>query len=201
KQNASVGIAMSIIGSAGYRFRVTGEDGDAGAVPMPDRRDALCAAAETIHAIEQLARSSPSIDLTATIARMDVRPAKPGAIPSEVTFDLELHDTEAQNRNQVAEAIHQEGHTIALRRGLKITSEKQHARDPAACGKAVIDAIEHACDDADLRWWKMVGRSTPEALSVARFAPVGMVLIPGDTDADLHVGVEVLTRTLAHLAT
>lgn len=207
KQNAPIGIVMGIAGPATYGFHVTGDGGPAHSVSMPDRRDALCAAAETIHAIEQFARSSTSIDLTATVGQLDTRPGAVGAIPAEVRFTLELHDTDAQNRDQVAEAIHQECNTIALRRGLKITSEKQHAAPPAACDKTVIDAIEKACDGADLRWWKLVGGGYHDALAVARFAPTGMVLIPAGEDpdenpspAEISAGVEVLALTLAELA-
>lgn len=200
KQNAPVGIAMGAVGSTVYDFRVTGEAGHAAAVSMPDRRDALCAAAETIHAIEQFARSSTSTDLVATVGQLQLSPGTVGTIPSEARFVLELHDTDADNVRQVAEAIHFECHTIALRRGLKITREPRHACAPLACDKTVIDAIEQACDDADLRWWKMISRSPQHAARTTHNSPAGLILIPGQTDTHLAAGLEVLTRTLAALS-
>jgi len=200
RQNAPVGIAMGAVGSVGYAFHVTGAGGDAAAVPMPERRDALCAAAETIHAIEQFARSSTSTDLVATTSQFDVTPNAVGEIPAEARFVLELCDTDAENARQVADAIHHECNTIALRRGLKITSEPRHATAPLACDKSVIDAIEQACDDADLRWWKMISRSRQHAALAAPGSPAGIILLPGETDAHLSAGLEVLVRTLAGLA-
>ncbi len=200
KQNAPVGIAMGITGCARYAFHVTGEGGDAAAVPMPERRDALCAAAETIHAIEQFARSSTSTDLVATVGQLDLAPGTLGSIPAEARFVLELHDTDANNARQVAEAIHFECNTIALRRGLKITSEQRHISVPLACDKTVIDAIEQSCNDADLRWWKMISRSPQHAAPAGHNSPAGLILIPGQADAHLVAGLEILTRTLAALS-
>lgn len=200
QQNAPIGIAMGTTGSTRYDFRVTGQGGHAAAVPMPERRDALCAAAETIHAIEQFARSSTSTDFAATVGQLDLSPGTVGTIPGEARFVLELHDTDAENARQVAQAIHQECNTIALRRGLKITSEKRQVCDPLACDKTVIDAIEQACDDADLRWWKMISRSPHNGPRTTADLPTGIILIPGQADAHLAAGLEVLTRTLAALS-
>lgn len=211
KQNAPIGIVMGIAAPAAYVFHVTGEGGHAGGVTMPERRDALCAAAETIHAIEQLARSSPSPDLVATVGQLELSPAATNAIPSKVRFTLDLRDIDADNRDLIAAAIREECNTIGLRRDVKITRETLHADPPAACDKTVIDAIEKACDDADLRWWKMISPRYHDSLFMAQHAPTGMILIPcrdggehrpGDvcSPAEIAAGVEVLALTLAELA-
>lgn len=211
KQQAAVGIVMGIAGSARYVFNVEGEAGHAGSVPMPDRRDALCAAAEAIHGIEQLARSSPSSDLVGTVSTLEVQPGTADAIPAHARFTLDLRDVDEANRDQIADAIHDDCNTLAHRRGVKITSERIHAAPPAACDKAVIDAVERACDQLDLRWWKLISQARHRASFMARVAPVGVILIPNrttDTDpakenmstTDLAAGVEVLALTLAELA-
>ena len=66
-QNVPLGIVTSIAAPASYIFTVEGAGGHAGAVLMPDRRDAMTAAAELIVAIEKAARTSGAIDTVATV--------------------------------------------------------------------------------------------------------------------------------------
>ncbi len=54
---------------------------------MPDRRDALCAAAELILAIENAARTSGAVDTVATVGICDVFPGAVNSIPSRVQLD------------------------------------------------------------------------------------------------------------------
>src|ERR1051325_225160 len=56
KQNLSVGVVTAIAGQTRLRLTFTGQAGHAGTTPMNLRRDALCAAAEFISAVETLAR-------------------------------------------------------------------------------------------------------------------------------------------------
>ena len=48
-----IGVVTAIAAPASYRFIIEGLGGHAGALLMPDRRDALCAAAEVILSIER----------------------------------------------------------------------------------------------------------------------------------------------------
>ena len=55
KEGLAVGIVTSIAAPAALRITVEGEGGHAGGVLMPDRKDAFCAAAEIVLAIEERA--------------------------------------------------------------------------------------------------------------------------------------------------
>ena len=206
-----IGIVMGIAAPATYVFTVHGEGGHAGGVLMPDRKDALCAAAEMVHAIEQFARSSASPDLVATVGELDVFPGAVNSIPSRVSFTLDLRDTDLDNRNQIIGSIEQDFAEIAARRGVRWEQVELNADPPAACDKAVIDAAERACDTSGLKWWKMISRAYHDSLFMARIAPTGMIFIPCRdgvshrpdeyaTPEHLAAGVEVLARTLAELS-
>ena len=67
RQQIPLGIVTNIAAPASFRISVEGSGGHAGAVLMPDRRDALCAAAEMILAIESAGRTSGAIDTVATV--------------------------------------------------------------------------------------------------------------------------------------
>src|SRR5580692_2111821 len=57
QQKIPLGIVTRIAAPASFRVSIEGAGGHAGAVLMPDRRDALCAASELILAIEDAART------------------------------------------------------------------------------------------------------------------------------------------------
>ena len=66
------------------RFIIKGLGGHAGALLMPDRRDALCAAAELISSIEHHALATGAIDTVATVGTCDVYPGAVNSVPSRV---------------------------------------------------------------------------------------------------------------------
>ena len=61
----------------------TGEAGHAGTVPMVARRDAACALAEFVLAVEEAGRAEPG--LVATVGRLTALPGAPNAIPGQAT--------------------------------------------------------------------------------------------------------------------
>lgn len=81
QQQIPLGIVAKIAAPASLRVSIEGSGGHAGGVLMPDRRDALCAAAELILAIEKAARTSGAIDTVATVGICDVFP---GAVTQSI---------------------------------------------------------------------------------------------------------------------
>jgi ureidoglycolate amidohydrolase len=63
REGIPLGIVTKIAAPASLRISIEGAGGHAGGVLMPDRRDALCAAAELILAIENAALSRHALDL------------------------------------------------------------------------------------------------------------------------------------------
>ena len=64
RQQTPLGVVTNIAAPASMKIVIEGAGGHAGGVLMPDRRDALCAAAELILAIENAARSSGGVELS-----------------------------------------------------------------------------------------------------------------------------------------
>ena len=88
---------------------------------MPDRRDALCAAAELILAVESAARSSGAIDTVATVGICEVFPGAVNSIPSRVRLSVDIRDTDLERRDAVMNAIENAGHAISAKRGSRFT--------------------------------------------------------------------------------
>ena len=67
REGIPIGIVTNIAAPSGLRIVVKGEGGHAGAVLMPDRKDAFCAAAEIVLAVERSAQGTGAIDTCGTV--------------------------------------------------------------------------------------------------------------------------------------
>jgi ureidoglycolate amidohydrolase len=212
RQQVPLGIVSNIAAPASLRISIEGGGGHAGAVLMPDRRDALCAAAELILSIENEARTSGAVDTVATVGMCDVFPGAINSIPSQVRLSVDIRDTNLARRDEVMQAIDTACHTLAAKRQVSIRKELLNADAPADCSPAIIDALAESCARQGLRYMQMVSRAYHDSLFMSRVAPVAMLFIPCRngfshrpdeyaSSEGIERGVRVLAETLAGLAT
>jgi N-carbamoyl-L-amino-acid hydrolase len=206
-----LGIVLSIAAPASLRFSLEGAGGHAGGVLMPDRKDALCAAAELILAVESAARSSGAHDTVATVGVCEVFPGAVNSIPSRVRMTLDIRDTDLARRDGVMQVIDRASQNTAAKRHVSIQSELLNADAPADCDPAVRAALADSCRQHGFRFLEMVSRAYHDSLFISRIAPTGMLFIPcrngyshrPDEYAapeDIARGVLVLAETLAKLS-
>ena len=67
RRRIPLGVVTNIAAPASLKISIEGAGGHAGGVLIPDRRDALCAAAELILAVEDAARTTGAIDTVTTV--------------------------------------------------------------------------------------------------------------------------------------
>jgi N-carbamoyl-L-amino-acid hydrolase len=211
RQQIPLGIVTKIAAPASLRVLIEGSGGHAGGVLMPDRHDALCAAAEMILAIESAARTSGAIDTVATVGICDVFPGAVNSIPSKVRLSVDIRDTDLQRRNIVMRTIEAACHSISAKRQVSTHNELLNADSPADCAPAIIEALSQSCRRHELKFLPMVSRAYHDSLFIARIAPVAMLFIPcrngyshrPDEHAspeDIVRGTLVLAETLATLS-
>ena len=205
-----LGVVTSIAAPAGYRYTIEGLGGHAGALLMPDRRDALCAAAEVVLAVERCALATGAIDTVATVGTCGVYPGAVNSVPSRVALGLDIRDTDPERREGVMRALRAEIAEIARRRGVTIAEERVNADLPARSSDEIVGAIEEACRELGITSRRMVSRAYHDSLFLAQVAPVAMIFVPCrdgvshrpdefSKPEDIVAGVRVLARTLARL--
>jgi N-carbamoyl-L-amino-acid hydrolase len=211
RQHIPLGIVTNIAAPASLRVSIEGSGGHAGGVLMPDRRDALCAAAELILAIETAARGSGAIDTVATVGICEVFPGAVNSIPSRVRLSADVRDTNLERRDLVVHAIETACQSIAGGRKVLIQSELLNADAPADCAPEIIEALSQSCRKHQLSFIPMVSRAYHDSLFIARIAPVAMLFIPCRkgyshrpdefaSPQDIARGTLVLAETLAALS-
>jgi N-carbamoyl-L-amino-acid hydrolase len=210
RENIPIGAVTAIAAPAALRVRLEGQGGHAGAVLMHERTDALCAAAEIILAVETAARESGRSDTVATTGLCQVHPGACNSIPSQVTLEIDIRDTDLPARDRAVAAIRHAVATTAQRRGLGAAIELLNADPPAPAGAAVVSAIQSACRHLHLACKPMVSRAYHDSLFMARLCPIGMIFIPCRAGVShrpdeyaspeaIGNGVKVLAQTLVHL--
>ena len=211
REGIPIGIVTSIAAPASYRFTITGLGGHAGALLMPDRRDALCAAAELILSIEKHALATGAIDTVATVGTCDVHPGAVNSVPSRVILQLDIRDINPTRRESVMQAIRSDCETLRQRRKVTITEELVNADAPAQSSPHIVEALERVCTEQGIAYKKMVSRAYHDSLFMARIAPIAMIFIPCRNGvshrpdeyaapADIVRGTHVLASVLANLA-
>src|SRR6266700_3930707 len=178
RAQTSLGIVKSIAAPASLRISIEGAGGHAGGVLMPDRKDALCAAAELILAIENAARSSAAADTVATVGECDVFPGAVNSIPSRVRLTLDIRDTDQARRDGVMQVIERTSQGISSKRKVSIQWEFVNADAPADCAPEVRGALADSCREHGFPFLEIVSRAYHDSLFMSRIAPAGMLFIP-----------------------
>jgi len=212
REGIPLGIVTAIAAPASYRFTIEGVGGHAGALLMPDRRDALCAAAEIILSLEKHALATKAIDTVATVGTCDVYPGAVNSVPSMVTLQVDVRDIDPARREGVMLAVRQDIEELARRRDVKVTEALVNADEPATCSPHIVQMIDEVCREQGITPKHMVSRAYHDSLFMAQIAPIAMIFIPcrGGVShrpdeyaapADITNGARVLAATLARLAT
>lgn len=211
QERVPLGIVTAIAAPASLRVHLEGVGGHAGTVLMPDRRDALCAAAEIILGVEAFAKNSGSINTVATTGFCEVYPNAVNSVPSRVRLEIDIRDVEQSRRDQVIRNVIQGVEQVCTRREIKYSVQIINIDPPAKAGSDVLKALVASCSEAGVRFKLMVSRAYHDSLFMARIAPTAMLFIPcregishrPDEYAapdDIARGVYVLALTLAKLS-
>ena len=206
-----LGVVTHIAAPASMRISIEGAGGHAGAVLMTERRDALCAAAELILAIESAARTSHAPDTVATVGICTVFPGAINSIPSRVQFSVDVRDTSLERREETVRAVRAAKADIATRRMVAISEEVLNSDAPATCATEIVEAISASCRKHKQGFLSMVSRAYHDSLFISRIAPAAMLFIPCRkgyshrpdeyaSPEDIERGVVVLAETLRSLA-
>jgi ureidoglycolate amidohydrolase len=211
RERIPIGVVTGIAAPASLRILIEGSGGHAGGVLMPDRRDALCAAAELILAIENAARTSGARDTVATVGICGVFPGAVNSIPSRVHLSADIRDTDLKRRDRVMKQIESAGQSIAEKRKVSIQTELVNADAPAECAPALVEALSASCKKYQMSFLPMVSRAYHDSLFMSRITPTAMLFIPCRngyshrpdeyaSPEDIARGTLILAESLASLA-
>jgi hydantoinase/carbamoylase family amidase len=205
REGARLGIVSAIAGQRRFRVRVDGVAGHSGTVPMDDRADALCAAAELVLAVEAAARAQ--VDTVATVGRLIVEPNQTNIVPGRVVLRIDLRSIDDARVASVERTVRAEGAEVAERRGVRVAIDVLEERAAVPMETRMQLLVRAACFERDPNAISIVSGAGHDAMCIAHVAPTAMIFVPsiggrshvGDertAPADLELGVDALAATL-----
>jgi allantoate deiminase len=176
---------------------------------MELRRDALCAAAEAVLAIEAYARATPG--LRATVGQLAVVPGASNVIPAEATLTLDIrHPADATLAAAVAE-LEKETRRLAAARGIALRWEFLQQGKAVPMDAALTEHLRAAAVARQGNAPVLVSGAGHDAAVISRIGPVAMLFVrnrdglshhPDEyvAPADAELGLAVLADAVCRYA-
>ncbi|MFN8060509.1 MAG: Zn-dependent hydrolase [Vicinamibacterales bacterium] len=177
REHLDIGVVEGIVTVDRYEVTVRGIANHAGATPMPDRHDALLAAAHLTVAVNEIVRREPGRQV-GTVGKLDVTPNAPNIIPGQVKMTVELRDLSSATLVRLADTITTRAAEIARATGTTITFKSINHNEGATADPAVQAAIERACDSLGLSRVRLPSGAGHDAQMAALLCPMGMIFVP-----------------------
>lgn len=205
-----IGVVDVIVGRTILEAEIRGEQQHAGTTPMPNRRDALAAAAGLLLDIRKIA-ADDQVCSTATVGHLEVSPNTTNTIPGLARLRADIRDTDADRLARAESAVRAAGTRTQRATGCQVTVTTAHRSPPARTDPELRQVIADAAAELGLPSQLMPSGAGHDAQIVARVAPVGMIFVPSHrgvshapaehTDADALVrGADVLLSATLRLA-
>ncbi len=205
-----IGVVEGIVAIDRYAVEIRGFANHAGTTPMPDRKDALVAAARLTLAVNDIVRKEPGRQV-GTVGQLNVSPNVPNVVPGLVRLTVELRDLSGEKIRRLAEQIRREAAEIARDTGTTIDMRPVSHDDAARATPEIQAAIEKAAESLGLRALRLPSGAGHDAQMMATLGPMGMIFVPsvgGISHApqeltrweDCGHGADVLLRTVLALA-
>lgn len=215
QKNLSIGVVTAIAGQTRLRLTFTGRAGHAGTTPMNLRRDALCAAAKFISAVEASAGSRRGNEaesgLVATVGEITAAPGASNVIPGEVRLSLDVRHAKDTVRVHAVTALKKEAARIARNRNIKLSTEIVHQSAAVLCDRRLSRLLSDAARLHQRPVPSLPSGAGHDAAAIAAITPVAMLFVrckggishhPDESvsETDIRVAISVLIDFLQSLA-
>ena len=209
QRDAPVGVVSGIAGATRAEVRFTGRAGHAGTVPMAGRRDAACAAAELVLAVEALARAEPG--LVATVGQLAVLPGAPNVVPGAALASLDVRHTQDPVRAGAVDELRERALAIGAARGVDVDWETRLDTPAVGVDPELSERLAQAVDELGLPVLRLPSGAGHDGVALAELTGVAMLFVrcaggvshhPDESVAvaDVAVALEALDRFLRGLA-
>ncbi len=211
RENTAIGIVEKIAAPSTLRMQLTGVGGHAGAVLMPERRDAGLAGAEIALAVERAVTGTSSPDTVGTTGVFRIEPGAVNSVPCRAWLEIDVRDTTVATRDAALAQIETAAAEICQRRHVVLQTERLNVDPPAICDGSLVETVAGICRQLGLSYKKMISRAYHDTLFMAQICPGTMIFIPCrdgvshrpdefSSPAQIEPGVRVLAQTLAQAA-
>lgn len=194
--DAALGVVTAINGARRLNCVFQGTAGHAGTVPMPQRHDALAAAAQWMVLVEQLTRELAS-GLVATIGTLQCAPGAANVIPGEVRLTLDVRGPEEKALAALLARLLSHGEQIAQARGCCFEAEEYYRIAPTRCDDGLQRLLCEAVTQVQGRAPSLPSGAGHDAIAIAERWPVGMLFVRCKGGISHHPDESITTADVA----
>jgi allantoate deiminase len=177
--------------------------------PMSLRRDALCAAAEFVLAVESLAQNRGG--LVATVGEIAALPGASNVIPGEARLSLDVRHPGDSVRREAIGALRQKAEAIAGQRGLRLGWKIAHEAPGVICDRRLSAVLAEITKRHQAELALLHSGAGHDAAVMAAITPVTMLFVrckeglshnPRESASaeDIAMAIEVMGEFLQRLA-
>jgi allantoate deiminase len=203
-----VGVVTAISGQHRYTLKLDGTAGHAGTVPMGQRRDALCAAAQCILAVEEFAQATPG--LVATVGKITAQPGASNVIPGRVTMSLDVRHPDDALRKQVCRALREQISSICAGRDIAFDWQSVQEHATIQCTERLQALFARAIEQVGVPVYYLPSGAGHDAVVMSELTDVAMLFVrckggishhPDEAVAveDVAVALDVLEKCISSM--
>nr|WP_179282714.1 M20 family metallo-hydrolase [Rhodococcus sp. 15-1154-1] len=208
EHGSDIGLVTSITGIKRFRVAFEGRADHAGTTPMDRRRDAGCAAAGSVLAIERIASSN--VDGRGTTGLVTFTPDAVNIVTEAAELWGEFRSPDLRWLEsagaQFDSAVTKEGQT----RAVDVQLDWLPSETPASMNRSLLDVTAQQADRLGLRQSRLYSGAEHDAAIIAKKVPTAMIFVPSKdgrshcpeeytSDSDICSGANVLLNTLISL--
>ncbi len=212
-RRVDIGVVTGIVGIQVSQLDFVGQANHAGTTPLPLRRDAFRAAAESVTQVFERLQAEFSPDRhRVTYGAAEVAPGAQNVVPARVRLTQEIRAETPAEIDALCAMTRAVSQDVAARRGVSVEVRQVSFDAPASMSDRMIKRVEGAAADSGYRSLRMPSGAGHDAQVMARVTDTGMIFIPSSdgvshnpdessTDDQIERGAEVLYRTIESLLT
>jgi allantoate deiminase len=209
QEGLPVGVVTAINGQSRIKVGFMGQAGHAGTVPMEGRRDALCAAAEFVLAVEKAARKERG--MVGTVGHIAAHPGAGNVIPGEVNLSVDLRHKDDAVREGVAQNLRERALAIATARGGECRWQVRQEKSAVPTDPERSALLARAVEELGYPVERLPSGAGHDAAQMAALTPIAMLFVrckegishnPAESveKEDVGVAIEATSRFLELLA-
>ncbi len=176
-----VGVVSAITGITHCAVSIEGEANHAGATPMGDRTDALCAAGEFVLDVERAANETVAADsesAVGTVGSLEVRPNATNVVPGGVDLSIDVRDVEYDSMDAIVGRAERSLARIERERGVETTLDRGFDLEPTPMSPRLREAARASGEEAGITTMELHSGAAHDAMHVARVTETGMLFAP-----------------------
>lgn len=176
ERDIPVAIVTAIAGQKRAEIIFTGMAGHAGTVPMDMRKDALCAAAEFVLAVQQYALANKT-NMVATVGKLEVINSASNVIPGKVACSLDLRSSDGSMLEKAYQDINKLANEIAKKHDTVTAFNLIQHSNSTICNYNLNNNLRNSILNSGIELVELVSGAGHDAVPISQVSPVSMLFV------------------------